>query len=90
MSPSSVPRQKPDYQLESMDDELLLFHPDEKKVLYLNQTSALVWHLCDGQRTAEQITDLLVEAFPEAASEISQDVEQVLRQLARERVIEWT
>ncbi|HEX8681328.1 MAG TPA: PqqD family protein [Ardenticatenaceae bacterium] len=88
MSPSDKPKQKPDYHLEEMDNELLLFHPQEKKVLYMNETTALVWQLCDGQRTIQEITALLVETFPDAAREIPGDLENILKQLQQERVIE--
>ena len=80
MHPSNKPCQKPDYRLEVIDGELLLYHPQETRILYCNQTASLVWGLCDGQRSVEEITDLLGEAFPEAADTIPADVEATLEQ----------
>ena len=80
MHPSDKPCREPDYRLESIDDELLLYHPGETKMLYCNQTASLIWGLCDGSRTVEEITYLLCEAFPDAADTIPADVEATLEQ----------
>ena len=72
------PQRNPDYRLETIDGELLLFHPQRAKIMYCNQTASLIWQLCDGQHTAQEIIDLLVDAFPEAAAAIPDDVESTL------------
>ena len=80
MNLSHRPRKNADYYLEQLDDELLLYHLNETKIMYCNQTASLVWHLCDGQRTVEEIIDLLSDAYPESAGTIADDVHAVLRQ----------
>jgi len=80
MKLSAKPKQKPDYNLEMMDGELLLYHLDETKILYCNQTASLIWHLCDGQRTVGQMIDILSEAYPEAAGTMASDVEETIQQ----------
>jgi len=75
---SKKPRQKPDYRLETIDDELLLFHPSQTKILCFNQTASLIWQLCDGQRTSQEIAALLSAAFPEKAETVAADVEAAL------------
>ena len=47
--------------------------------MHLNRTAALIWYLCDGRRTVEQILGLLRDAYPEARSEIDADVRRVLQ-----------
>jgi hypothetical protein len=89
MDLSQRPRRKADYCLEKIDDELLLYHPGETKILYCNQTASLVWGLCDGGRTAEEITALLVESYPEAAETIPGNVETTLSQFLEYGVIKW-
>jgi hypothetical protein len=86
---SRRPCQKPDYRLEMIDGELLLFHPGQTKILYCNPTASLVWQLCDGQRTGQEITTLLADAFPEEAEAIAADVEATLRQFLRHGAIEF-
>jgi hypothetical protein len=89
MLSSRRPRQKPDYRLEMIDGELLLFHPSETQILYCNPTASLIWQLCDGRRTGQEITTLLAEAFPEDAETIATDVEATLRQFLRHGAIEF-
>lgn len=84
-----VPTPKPDYRLEQMDDELLLYHPGQTKTVYLNQTASLVWQLCDGQRCAGEIMQLLQDSFPESADQIAADVRRALAEFERHGAIEY-
>jgi len=81
------PRRQPDYRLEMIDNELLLFHPTHEKILYCNETASLIWQLCDGQRTVQEITDLLSAAYPEAADVIAGEVQTTLEAFLRHRAI---
>ncbi len=79
MTPSQTPIQNADYRLEVIDDELLLFHPSQTKMMYCNQTASLVWQLCDGERSVQEIIGILRTAYPEA-SDLDQDVHKILEQ----------
>lgn len=83
------PRRKPDYRLEMIDNELLLFHPAKTIILYCNQTASMIWQLCDGQHTAQDIAALLTAAYPESADEITRDVETSLQQFLQHDAIEF-
>ena len=72
-----------------MDNELLLDHPTETKILSCNETASLVWQLCDGQHTRQEIVALLAEAYPDASERVGEDVESILEHLARHGVIEF-
>jgi hypothetical protein len=80
MNLSAKPKQKPDYNLEMIDGELLLYHLSETKILYFNETASLIWQLCDGQQSVGEIITLLSGAYPEAAETIAADVEDTLQQ----------
>ncbi|CAG0927378.1 hypothetical protein TFLX_00418 [Thermoflexales bacterium] len=86
---SQRPRREPDYCLEVIDNELLLFHPARTQILYCNETASLIWQLCDGQRSSEEITALLAAAFPQAAETIAADVAATLQQFMQQGAIEW-
>jgi len=73
------PKRKADYKLEEVDGELLLYHPGSTKILYCNETASLIWQLCDGTRSDEEIKVTLRETFPEAADSIGNDVEETLK-----------
>lgn len=68
-------------QLEEFDDELVLYDMESTQAIYLNETAALVFRLCDGKRTAGEIMTLLKEAYPETADAIETDVPTVLDNL---------
>ncbi len=89
MPESNKPHRKPDYRLEVIDNELLLFHPTETKILYCNESASLIWQLCDGQRTSQEITALLAAAFPEETNAIADDVQSTLRQFSQHGAIEF-
>ena len=83
------PQRLPDYRLEKMDDELLLFNPTKNKIMYCNDTASLIWELCDGERTAQEIAALLAGAYPESASAIAGDVDATLKQFQENGAIEF-
>lgn len=83
------PRRKPDYCLEMMEGELLLYHPVRTRILYCNETASLVWQLCDGGRSVAEITALLTAVFPEAAETVPEDVAAVLQTFLEHGVIEY-
>ena len=85
---SRVPTPKPDYRLEELDGELLLYHPADTKTIYLNATASLIWNLCDGERSIDEIVELLVESFPEAGDSIENEVQETLDQFANHGAIE--
>ncbi|MBN2004557.1 MAG: PqqD family protein [Anaerolineae bacterium] len=89
MSGTKKPRRKPGYHLEMLENELLLFNPEQTLVLYFNETASVVWELCDGQRTVSEIVFLLSEAYPEARKAIESDVNSTLDQLFHHGVIDF-
>lgn len=83
------PLPTPGYAIEELDGELLLFHPSSETILHTNQTGALVWRLCDGQRSAAEIVAALTAVYPEAAADIAQDVPEILTRFADLGAITW-
>ena len=78
----TIPSPKKGCHLEEFDDELVLYDMESTQAIYLNETAALVFRLCDGKRTTGDIEMLLKEAYPEMADEIESDVRAVLDNLA--------
>ena len=81
---NSIPTQKRGVNIEEMDGELLLYHQGTRKSIHLNESAAVVWKLCDSQRTVQQIIDVLAEAYPDARSRIQSDVWYSINGLLRE------
>lgn len=88
MKTTDVYQHNEDCLLEDMDGEMLLYHPATAMTLHLNGPSAIVWQLCDGQRNAQQIIELVQEAFPEQAEQILADVTGVIDDLLEREVLQ--
>ncbi len=82
--PDAVPKQQFGYYSEEMEGENLLYRLGGKKALYLNESAALVWRLCDGKRTVQEIIDILTQAYPEEAADLVTEVNETIDRLARE------
>jgi len=87
MNPEAIPSPNTEFSLEQIDDELLLYHPAKTKAVYLNETAALVWQLCDSNRSVSDIVSLLEENYPESDS-IKGDVEKTLQELQETGAVE--
>lgn len=78
-----------DYQMELLDGEILLFHPSHLTIIHSNESGALIWQLCNGQRTVGNIVTLLQAAYPDSAAAIESDVCQTLELWREHGAIEW-
>jgi hypothetical protein len=76
-----VPTQVDGFQVENLDGEIVLLHPARNAIIYSNQTGALVWQLCNGERSVDEIVGILSAAYPESKAEIAVDVPQVIQSL---------
>jgi hypothetical protein len=83
------PRQRPDYRLEQLDDELLLYHPSQTVIMYCNPSASLIWQLCNGERTVEEIVTLLSTAYEQPGETITPEVTSALEQFHLYRAIEY-
>ena len=83
------PLPTPNFRIETLDGELLLFNPASDQILQTNQSGALVWQLCDGRRTIADITAVLAAAYPDDASAITTDVPDILASFASHGAIHW-
>lgn len=88
MNLSSLPIKTKGFYLESIDDELLLYHPEHARALYLNDTAALVWQMCDGRDRIIDIIEILKDSFPESAEVIPDEVEETLKKLLKARAVQ--
>ena len=68
--PPSVDRAGPERPLRAqglevheVDDGLVIYRAEPESVHHLNNTAAIVFYLCDGDKTISEITDQLIVAF---------------------------
>ena len=84
---SATPRRRPRLRMERLGNELLLLDRKQAKTIYLNQTAALVWQLCDGSRTVTEIATDLGKAYPKVKG-LRDDVRAAMALLADHGAIE--
>jgi hypothetical protein len=83
-SPNLVPVRSEEYRIEELDGETLLYFHERKTLVYLNDSAASVWKLCDGIRSAGDIIGVLSTAYPESRDAIGNDVREAIESLVRE------
>jgi hypothetical protein len=79
MNKSNIYKQLEECLLEDMDGELLLYNPINSTTLHLNDPSAIVWNLCNGEATVQQMVDAVQEAYPDQSEQIETDIVNVVK-----------
>lgn len=74
----------PDLFVEDMDEEMVLYEAGSHRAIYLNETAAVVWKLCDGTRTVQELVQMLGENYPDARADLRRDIESAVEMLLRE------
>ena len=87
MQNTTVLRHKPSYILEKIDQEILLYNPKDTRAVYLNETSVLIWQLIDGERSVEEIVQLITDEFPDSPG-LSAEIQTALDGLLRNEVLQ--
>jgi PqqD family protein of HPr-rel-A system len=73
-----MPRQATRITEYEVGDELVLYDPRNDYAHILNGTAAVVWWLCDGEHTEDQIAGELAAAYDLAPSRVIDDVRNTL------------
>lgn len=89
MNDTRRPQPQSGVQLQEFDGELVLYDLARARVIYLSDTAALIWRLCDGRRTLGELIGLLRDAYPLHAGEIAADVQTAFQQLNEHEVLDW-
>lgn len=84
MVPQTVPKQAFGFFVEEMEGENLLYRLGGHKAIHLNDTATVIWKLCDGSRTVEDIIALLAREYPGAEATVAADVREAIELLVRE------
>lgn len=77
---------EPNYFLEKIGSEITVYHPSLTTSLYLNETGALIWELCDGKRSISDLIDILIELYPESSDQIHHGVIDIIISLVENNI----
>ena len=65
--------------LNEVPDGYVIYDNDHNMVHYLNSTAAIVYQMCDGKHSVEQITDFIQSAFElDETVDVQQSVQDML------------
>jgi len=78
---NNSPRKCAGFLTEKMDGEIVLLHAARNIIIHANETAALVWQMCDGTNTTEQIIEVLAGVYPEEREQIARDVPGIIQKL---------
>lgn len=78
-----------DFQLAELGDESLIFNRATKRTIYLNPAATVIWRLCDGERSVDEIISLLREAYNDPAIDFASDVHSGIEAMLNEGALRW-
>jgi hypothetical protein len=78
--------QRPDLEIIASDEGFVVHDANREVVHYLNQVAAMVLALCDGRRTAEEISGLIADQFSLDEAPLD-DVTEILGKLQDQDLI---
>jgi Coenzyme PQQ synthesis protein D (PqqD) len=90
MGSKRIPQHRGRYLFEEMDGEGLVYRAAAKQGIYLSETATVVWKLCDGTRTVDEIIDFFVATYPDAADAVRTDVSETIDELIRAGALKFT
>lgn len=65
----------------SLPDRLVLEIPGVEELVNLNDSAAIIWHLCDDDRTLSDIVDILENEFSVPRAQLCQDIDMAITSL---------
>jgi Coenzyme PQQ synthesis protein D (PqqD) len=72
----------------SAGDAVILLHSETGEYFSLDEVGGRIWELADGTRTLDDITRALLDEFDAPRETIDTDARSLLRELARERLLD--
>jgi hypothetical protein len=83
-----VPTSAPSVVWEELDGECVLYDEARDELHRLNGTASVVWQLCDGTTTVEQLVGELADAYGAPREVIEGDVTTLLGELAMQGLLD--
>jgi len=69
-------------------DEAILFNPDNSDIVVLNSTGCLVWSMCNGKNTKDDIVARMLEEFDVSEEKAGKDLAGFVSELEKKHFIE--
>jgi hypothetical protein len=83
------PRQRPDVLTEFFaDGSGLVFDPRDERAYSLTASAAIVWQICDGAHTADEMAEELLAVYDAPSEMVVRDVRILLARLSETSLLE--
>ena len=88
--PSEKPQRRSDLLEKPLGDETLLYDADGGVIHVLNATAQVVWALCDGEHTSEEMAQTLADQFDlgDQFIDLATDVQETLAVFAQKGLLD--
>ena len=84
-----VPIPRRSYRLANTDGEGLLYNQQTMALVHLNESATVIWQLCDGRRTVEEIVDILRSAYPGQTHRLETETHDAIREFDAHDMLDW-
>jgi hypothetical protein len=81
------PKRRDEIRSEDIANETVLYDAVRGQAVYLNDTAAIVWKLCDGTRTVNDMTTLLAKELGDTDGRIAADVAETVAKFAEAKLV---
>jgi hypothetical protein len=81
MKNKQIPIQNPNFVLQVEEDEHQLLNLNEQTSIFINDSAAIIWQLCNGEQKVSQIKSLLKTSYPSMAGGLDADVDETIKML---------
>lgn len=72
---------------QEVQDQTVLLRPDDGGYYALDEAGAMIWELCDGHRSLDDVVTALCARFDAAREVVAADVLEFVGDLRRERLL---
>lgn len=87
-SPDFKPKRKENITIQDLGDETLIYDPEKENVHILNSTAQMIWNLCDGHHTLEEIHKHLIKNYPNVLqSDLLMDLQNIINDFKDKNII---
>ena len=73
---------------EELDGESLVYNPKQATTIHLDGPASLIWQLCTGDNSVEDMIGLIGEHFPEQAEQVRADIVDTVADLAKKKFLQ--
>lgn len=88
MSADKKPKRAAGIASRRIGEETVLVSPKTGKVFVLNETGSLIWEMCDGKRSVDELAAYLAADFGILPEQAGADVLELIQELAKRELVE--